>query len=82
MAIYNVSVIVDGWIRVKMEAATKRDAKSAVSSAKVRIDLVDASGEKIGEITDGLFTETIEGVEDCKVSISEDNYYSRPDEQP
>jgi len=53
MAMYHASIMLDGWVRLAVNAANRSDAASKVRTARIRFALLDDAGCVIAEIVDG-----------------------------
>jgi len=70
MSEYHASVLVDGWIRLRVHAGNRADAMRQLKMANVKFALVDGSMNVIGEVVhetgehpDSMFMLDIEEVD-------------------
>lgn len=50
MAMYEVSVLIDGWVQVRIEAGNRQEALTNLRTARPHIDLFSPEQKVVGEV--------------------------------
>lgn len=86
MATYHASIMIDGWVRLAVDAANRSEAAAKVRTARIRFALLDDAGCVVAEIVDGehkgecdsMFIVDLEEVETVHVQKASPYHDSRP----
>lgn len=60
---YDVAVCIDGWVRMKVSAASRQDAVDKLRAAKPYFAMVDGDHNLIGELEDSMFNVAEDDIE-------------------
>ena len=78
---YHASVLIDGWLKLRIEAKNRADAAAKLRNGRIRFDLLDQNLEVVSEVIDSkdsptsMFTLDVEEI-DLSVPVEDSQYHA------